>query len=123
MKIEEIYTDLANALSNIELYRKLSKDIMQQEYERLSERAKMASERGEEYPFFESAQAMYFYDAMTGTAVAYGHSELSAEDKLRLIETQKNRQYCWLGRVAAGSYPPAAPTDPGVPNSGTRLLR
>ena len=27
------------------------------------------------------------------------------------------------GRVAAGSYPPAAPTDPGVPNSGTRLLR
>ena len=96
MKIEEIYTDLANALSNIELYRKLSKDIMQQEYERLSERAKMASERGEEYPSFESVQAMYFYDAMTGTAVAYGHSELSAEDKLRLIETQKNRQYCWL---------------------------
>ena len=28
-----------------------------------------------------------------------------------------------IGRVAAGSYPPAAPTDPGVPNSGTRLLR
>ena len=27
------------------------------------------------------------------------------------------------GRVAAGSYPPAAPTDPGVPHSGTRLLR
>ena len=28
-----------------------------------------------------------------------------------------------LGWVAAGSYPPAAPTDPGVPHSGTRLLR
>ena len=28
-----------------------------------------------------------------------------------------------IGRVAAGSYPPAAPTDPGVPHSGTRLLR
>ena len=28
-----------------------------------------------------------------------------------------------FGRVAAGSYPPAAPTDPGVPHSGTRLLR
>ena len=27
------------------------------------------------------------------------------------------------GWVAAGSYPPAAPTDPGVPHSGTRLLR
>ena len=26
-------------------------------------------------------------------------------------------------RVAAGSYPPAAPTGPGVPHSGTRLLR
>ena len=25
--------------------------------------------------------------------------------------------------VAAGSYPPAAPTVPGVPHSGTRLLR
>ena len=29
----------------------------------------------------------------------------------------------FIGRVAAGSYPPAAPTDPGVPHSGTRLLR
>ena len=27
------------------------------------------------------------------------------------------------GWVAAGSYPPAAPTVPGVPHSGTRLLR
>ena len=27
-----------------------------------------------------------------------------------------------VGRVAAGSCPPAAPADPGVPNSGTRLL-
>ena len=27
-----------------------------------------------------------------------------------------------IGRVAAGGCPPAAPTDPGVPNSGTRLL-
>ena len=27
------------------------------------------------------------------------------------------------GRVAAGGCPPAAPTDPGVPNSGTRLVR
>ena len=96
MKIEKIYTDLADTLSNIELYRKLSKDLMQQEYERLSERAKMASEGGEEYPSSESVQAMYFYDAMTGTAMPYGHSELSAEDKLRLIATQKNRQYCWL---------------------------
>ena len=26
------------------------------------------------------------------------------------------------GRVAAGGYPPAAPTDPGVPDSSTRLL-
>ena len=26
------------------------------------------------------------------------------------------------GRVAAGGCPPAAPTDPGVPNSGTRLV-
>ena len=96
MKIETIYTDLANALSSIELYQKLSNDIMQQEHERLSRRAKMASERGEEYPSSESVQAMYFYDAMTGTATPYGHSELSAEDKLRLIATQKNRQYCWL---------------------------
>ena len=96
MKTEKIYTDLTNALSNIELYRKLSKDIMQQEYERLSERAKMESERGEEYPSSESVQAMYFYDAMTGTAMPYGHSDLSAEDKLRLIATQKNRQYYWL---------------------------
>ena len=31
--------------------------------------------------------------------------------------------YSPTGRVAAGSYPPAAPTDPGVPHSGTRLLR
>ena len=30
---------------------------------------------------------------------------------------------CFLtGRVAAGSCPPAAPADPGVPDSGTRLL-
>ena len=28
-----------------------------------------------------------------------------------------------IGRVAAGSYPPAAPTDPDVPNSGIRLLK
>ena len=28
-----------------------------------------------------------------------------------------------VGRVAAGSYPPAAPTDPDVPNSGIRLLK
>ena len=96
MNIEEIYTDLASALSNIEIYRKLSKDMMQQEYERLSARAKMASEREGECPSFESVQAMYFYDAMTGTAVPFGHSELSAETKLRLIKTQKNRQYCWL---------------------------
>ena len=27
-----------------------------------------------------------------------------------------------IGRVAAGGCPPAAPTDPGMPNSGTRLL-
>lgn len=95
LKAENIYTDLANALSNIEVYQKLSKDIMQQEYERLSERASIASERNEEYPSTESAQSTYFYDAMTGTAIPYGHSELSAEDKLRLIATQKNRQYCW----------------------------
>ena len=36
------------------------------------------------------------------------------------------RRFSWIldaGWVAAGSYPPAAPTVPGVPHSGTRLLR
>ena len=27
-----------------------------------------------------------------------------------------------LGRVATGSYPPVAPTDPDLPDSGIRLL-
>ena len=35
----------------------------------------------------------------------------------------QRREQTTTGRVAAGSYPPAAPTDPGVPHSGTRLLR
>ena len=46
-------------------------------------------------------------------------------DKLRrgaeLLEGERYADGA-IGRVAAGGCPPAAPTDPGVPNSGTRLL-
>ena len=37
-----------------------------------------------------------------------------------ISENDRSEQHRW---VAAGSYPPAAPTVPGVPHSGTRLLR
>ena len=37
-----------------------------------------------------------------------------------VFDSRKSKPVGW---VAAGSYPPAAPTVPGVPHSGTRLLR
>ena len=58
---------------------------------------------------------------------AYAHPLLArnfnANTACDEVVKDDNVAYTFVGRVAAGSYPPAAPTDPGVPHSGTRLLR
>ena len=58
---------------------------------------------------------------MRGTVTVPNERPVHERRPLNLVfDSGKSKPIGW---VAAGSYPPAAPTVPGVPHSGTRLLR
>ena len=96
MEIDQIYTDFANALSDIELYRMSIKDSAEEEFRRFSEYAERSAQKPGEFPVFQSSQSMFYYDALTGTATPFGYRETTPDDKLKLIIKQKNKQYGWL---------------------------
>ena len=96
VEIDEIYTAFANELAELELYRSAINETTQQELNRYSEYVKQTSDTADALPPYQSRQVMIFRDPRTGEVIPYSFRESFAEDRFRIVEKQKNKQYCWL---------------------------
>ena len=79
------------------MFRTVVKDTTLEELTRFAELSRAeADQTGDALPAFTSLQSMGFEDPETGIYTRYGLTESRAEDRVRQIVRQKNRQYGWL---------------------------
>ena len=96
MELDEIFETFKDRLVDIEVLRRAGKDVATREFKKYLELAQQAERHPNRAHLCSSIHAMYYQDAQTGEAVAYGDRELSAQDGVRRVGQRKNREYCWL---------------------------
>ena len=96
MELDEIFKVFNDRLAEIELLKRVGKDVADRESKKYLELAQETEEYPDQALLYSSAHTMHFYDAQTGEVAVYGSRKLSAEDRVRLIGEKKNREYCWL---------------------------
>jgi len=96
MNDSEIIELFADKLAEIVLYQRAVKKTAQKELKYLEDYAASLQDKPDLMDISSSHNAMYFYDARTGTARMYGHKVSSIEDRYLSVILHKNKQYQWL---------------------------
>ncbi len=94
MELHEIFDNLSDKITQLQLYQRTIGNMAGEELQRLNEYYESFEDKPE--LLARSGHRMLFYDAKTGEARPFGHREISVEDKMKAVVLHKNKQYQWL---------------------------
>lgn len=96
MELNQIWTNFAERMAEIELFERAAKKSTQNELSLIAEYTNSLKDNAELKDLSASLHNMTFYDARTGTARFYNHKRLSLEERHLRVLLHKNKQYQWL---------------------------
>ena len=97
MDLDEIFNTFLERVVRVELFRSVVTETTPQVLTRFAELARAeANQAGDVLPRFMSVRSMGFRDPESGDYVRYGATTSRAEDRVRQVIRQQDRQYGWL---------------------------
>lgn len=96
MELNEIWTNFAERMAEIELFHRATKDSAKKELSLINEYANSLKDNQELKDLSASLHNMTFYDAKTGIIKFYNRKKRSLEDRYLHVLLHKNKQYQWL---------------------------
>ena len=96
MELNEIWTNFAERMAEIELFQRAAKDSAKNELLLITQYTNSLKDNPELKELSASLHNMTFYDARTGIVRFYNHKERSLEDRYLHVLLHKNKQYQWL---------------------------
>ncbi len=96
MDVPDILEVLRNRFAELYMYKGVINIAKDQEIERISEYLNKYDDSDDPAGSYLFLQSMLFRDLETGAWVRYGFSKTTAEEHLRIIFRNENKQYGWL---------------------------
>ena len=97
MDLDDILKTFRDRVVELEQFRTVAEETTKQEFARYADYVRAeADSADDDLPHYMSSESMAFYDPESGLYTRYGITESGAEDRMRQLVRQKNRQYGWL---------------------------
>ena len=104
MHVSQVYDELCQRMTNIELHQRSAKNISEKEYSRVVENHEKVLELGYSEKNLKSYDRMSFKDAKNGDYQFYGKTIRSVHDIKASILYHRNKQYQWMLAEAYEQY-------------------